>query len=173
MRGRKQKIPTEIANFKTASKKPKQYIVRVTKDDAWYLEVDRAKRRLLIHLCTTPTRSYFLERWALIANEVAQLDTLSDDPIDLVFDYTEAAPVPPTLKILIFTKTVGMAMGYPNAFIWRIVPGDPKTNAFLQQVLEAVPSAWLGSMRASSKHFPTRRAVEEHLDKLRAKESNG
>ena len=102
-------------------------------------------------------------------NEVAMLDIKADAPIDMVFDHTNAAPVPPTLKILIFTKTMGAAIGTPNLHVWRFVPGDPKHNAFLQQVKEAIPEAWMDSMRVSPKLFKSQQEADQYLDELRAK----
>jgi hypothetical protein len=147
-----------------------KYTVRVedNPDDHWSLEVDQQKRRLISHLCATPTRRFFLERWDKIMREVSAMDMALDAPIDLIFDYSEAAPVPPHLIILIFTKTLGAATSFPNLHTWRIIPGDPKRNGFFQQVLKAVPAAWMGTMRVSPKIFKSRKEADKFLDEFRA-----
>ena len=60
--------------------------------------------------------------------EVAKLNIESDAPIDLVYDYTEAKPVEPNLKVIMFTKALAAGKLFPNLQSWRVVPGDPSTG---------------------------------------------
>ena len=166
---RKRKGTTVLAKLHVTPRTPKHYIIRVREDDEWYLEVDQEKRRLVTHLCATPTRSYFLERWGLMMHEVTLMDLMSDAAIDMIYDYTHASPVPPTLNILIFIKTMGAAMSFPSLSSWRIIPGDPKKNVFFQQVLEAIPKEWMGSMRVNTIIFKSRQQADQYLDELRTK----
>jgi hypothetical protein len=82
-------------------------------------------------------------RWILIMAEVAKLGTKRDAPIDLIYDYTEAKPVQPNLKVITLTKALGAGILFPNVQTWRVIPGDLSKNAFLQVFSRKMSSSWL------------------------------
>jgi hypothetical protein len=97
-----------------------------------------------VHLSTTPTRIFFLEKWGILWNEIHKLDQQKDGYIDLAFGYTEVAHIRPQLHFLLFTKSIGMAVDFPGLMVWRIVPGNPKKNPLSMQVAKPIPDAWMG-----------------------------
>ena len=122
-----------------------KYIIKADEEDYLYAGVDQVKHRVVVHMAASPTRTNFLKRWALIMTEVAELYIIDKDaPIDLIYDYTEAKPVPPNLKVVMFTKALfGAGMLFPNLQTWRVVPGDPSKNAFLHKFSRKMSSSWL------------------------------
>lgn len=68
----------------------------------------------------------------------------------------------PALKIGMFTKTLGLDMGYPNAYLWRVCP-KPKASAFVKQITESVPVAWTASLRLYDDFFESKEAADEYL----------
>jgi hypothetical protein len=113
-----------------------------------------------------------LKKWSILWNEIPKLDQQKDAYIDLVFDYTAAAPIPPQLHFVLFTKSIGMAMDFPGLIVWRIIPGNPKKNPFLVQIAKSIPDAWMGKMRVSSKRFRNWEEMNTHLDKYRETPTN-
>ena len=75
-------------------------IIKVNEEDYSYVGVDQIKRRIVVHIAPSPTRTNFLRRWALLMTQVAKLDIEKDDPIEVIYDYTEAKPVQPNLKVI-------------------------------------------------------------------------
>ncbi len=144
-------------------------IIKVNEEDYFYIGVDQIKRRVVVHIAACPTRTFFLRRWALLMREVAKLNIEKDAPIDLIYDYTEAKPVPPNLKVIMFTKALGAGMLFPNLQTWRVVPGDPGKNAFLQKFSREMSSSWL-PLRKNEKVFQSVGQAEGYLDELRAQE---
>ena len=65
-----------------------------------------------------------------------------------------------------------MAMDFPGLMVWRIIPGNPRKNAFLVQVAKSIPDAWMGKMRVSPKRFRNWEEMNTHLDKYREAPSN-
>jgi hypothetical protein len=144
-------------------------IIRVHVDGRFFIEIDQAKRRVVVHMAASPTRTNFLRRWALLMTEVAKLNIEKDAPIDLIYDYTEAKPAPPDLKIIMFSKALAAGMLFPNVQTWRVVPGDPRKKAFLQKFSREMSSSWL-PLRKNEKLFQSVEEAEEYLDRLRAQE---
>jgi hypothetical protein len=142
-------------------------IVRVNEEDHFYVEIDQVKRRVVVHIAPSPTRTNFLRRWALIMTEVAKLNMGKDAPIDLIYDYTEAKPVPPNLKVIMFTKALRARVLFPNLQTWRVVPGDPSKKAFLQNFSREMSSSWL-PLRKNEKVFQSVEEAEGYLEELRA-----
>jgi hypothetical protein len=142
-------------------------IVRVNEVDHFYVGIDQVKRRVVVHIAPSPTRTNFLRRWALIMTEVAKLNMGKDAPIDLIYDYTEAKPVPPNLKVIMFTKALRAGVLFPNLQTWRVVPGDPGRKAFLQKFSREMSSSWL-PLRKNEKVFQSVEKAEGYLDELRA-----
>jgi hypothetical protein len=149
-----------------------KHILRVNEQDHFYIEIDQAKRRVVVHIAPSPTRTNFLRRWILIMTEVAKLDIEKDAPIDVVYDYTEAKPVQPNLKVVMFTKALGVGMLLPNVQIWRVVPGDPTKSGFLQKFSRQMSSSWL-PLRTCEEVFQSVEEAEGYLDEFRAKEVKG
>jgi hypothetical protein len=146
-----------------------KYIITVNAEDHFYIGIDQVKRRIVVHITACPTRTNFLRRWALIMTEVAKLNIARDALIDLVYDYTEAKRVQPNLKIISFTKALRTAMSFPNLQTWRVVPGDPSKNAFLEKFSREMSSSWL-PLRKNEKVFQSVGEAEGYLDELRAHE---
>jgi hypothetical protein len=144
-------------------------ILKVNGEDHFYLGIDQAKRRVVVHIAASPTRTNFMRRWILIMTEVAKLDIERDAPIDLIYDYTEAKPVQPNLKVITFTKALGAGMLFPNVQTWRVIPGDPSKNAFLQKFSRKMSSSWL-PLRVNEKVFESVEEAEGYLDEFRALE---
>jgi hypothetical protein len=144
-------------------------IVRVNEEDHFCVGIDQVKRRIVVHIAPSPTRTNFFRRWALIMTEVAKLNMGKDAPIDLVYDYTEAKPVSPNLKVIMFTKALGAGVLFPNLQTWRVVPSDPSNKAFLQRFSREMSSSWL-PLRENEKVFQTVKEAEGYLDELRAHE---
>jgi hypothetical protein len=142
-------------------------IVRVNEEDHFYVEIDQVKRRVVVHIAPSPTRTNFLRRWALIVTEVAKLNMRKDAPIDLIYDYTEAKPVPPNLKAIMFTQALRAGALFPNLQTWRVVPGDPSKKAFLQNFSREMSSSWL-PLRKNEKVFQSVEEAEGYLEELRA-----
>jgi hypothetical protein len=142
-------------------------IVRVNEEDLFYVGIDQVKRRVVVHIAPSPTRTNFLRRWALIMTEVAKLNMGKDAPIDLIYDYTEAKPVPPNLKVIMFTKALRAGVLFPNLQTWRVVPGDPSRKAFLQKFSREMSSSWL-PLRKNEKVFQSVEEAEGYLEELRA-----
>lgn len=65
-----------------------------------------------------------------------------------------------------------MGMGFPGLMVWKIIPGNPKKNAFLVQAAKSIPDAWLGKMRVSPKRFRNWQEMSRHLDKYREAPTN-
>jgi hypothetical protein len=145
-------------------------IVRVNEQDHFYIGIDQAKRRVVVHIAASPSQTNFARRWILIMTEVAKLDIEKDAPIDVIFDYTEAKPIQPNLKVIMFTKAVVAGMLFPNVRTWRVVPGDPTKSGFLQKFSRQMSSNWL-PMRTSEKVFQSVEEAEGYLDEFRAKEA--
>jgi hypothetical protein len=101
--------------------------------------------------------------------EVAKLDIEKDAPIDVVYDYTEAKPVQPNLKVVTFTKALGAGMLFPNVRIWRVIPGDPTKNGFLRKFSRQMSSSWL-PLRTNEKVFQSVEEAEGYLDEFRTQE---
>jgi hypothetical protein len=144
-------------------------ILRVNQEDHFCIVIDQAKRRVVVHIDASPTRTNFLRRWILIMTEVAKLDIQKDAPIDVVYDYTEAKPVQPNLKVIMFAKALRAGMLFPNVQTWRVVPGDPTKNGFLQKFSRKMSSSWL-PLRVNEKVFPSVEEAEGYLDEFRAGE---
>jgi hypothetical protein len=142
-------------------------IIKVSEGDRFYLGIDQVKRRVVAHIAASPARTNFLRRWALLMTEVAKLNIEKDAPIDLVYDYTEAKPVSPNLKIILFTKALRAGMAFLNLQTWRVVPGDPSKNAFFQKFSRQMSSSWL-PLRKNEKVFQTVEEAEGYLDEFRA-----
>jgi hypothetical protein len=145
-------------------------ILRVNEEDHFFIEIDQAKRRVMIHMAPSPTPTNFMRRWILIMTEVAKLDIEKDAPIDVVYDYTEAKPVQPNLKVITFTKALRAGMLFPNVRTWRVVPGDPTESAFLRKFSREMSSSWL-PLRINEKVFRTVEEAEGYLDEFRAQEA--
>ena len=152
-----------------AEQREAKCIVKVNEADRFYLGIDQVKRRVVVHIAASPTRSNFLRRWALLMTEVAKLNIEKDAPIDLVYDYTEAKPVEPNLKIILFTKALRAGMAFPNLQTWRVVPGDPSKNASLQKFSREMSSSWL-PLGKDEKVFQTVEEAEGFLDEFRTQE---
>jgi hypothetical protein len=144
-----------------------RHILRVNEEDPFYVEIDQVKRRVVVHIAAGPTRTNFLRRWILIMTEVAKLDIEEDAPIDVVYDYTEAKPVQPNLKVITFTKALGAGMLFPNVRTWRVVPGDPTKSAFLRKFSREMSNCWL-PLRINEKLFRTVEEADGYLDGFRA-----
>ena len=144
-------------------------ILRVNEEDHFYIGIDQAKRRVVVHIAASPSQTNFLRRWVLIMTEVAKLDIEKDAPIDVIFDYTEAKPVQPNLKVIMFTKALVAGMLFPNVRTWRVVPGDPTKSGFLRKFSRQMSSSWL-PLRTSEKLFQSVEEAEGYLDELRAQE---
>ena len=144
-------------------------IVRVNEQDHFYIGIDQAKRRVVVHIAASPSQTNFARRWILIMTEVAKLDIEKDAPIDVIFDYTEAKPVQPNLKVIMFTKALVAGMLFPNVRTWRVVPGDPTKSGFLRKFSRQMSSSWL-PLRTSEKLFQSVEEAEGYLDKFRAQE---
>ena len=149
-----------------------KYIIKADEEDYFYAGVDQVKHRVVVHMAASPTRTNFLKRWALIMTEVAELYIIDKDaPIDLIYDYTEAKPVSPNLKVVMFTKALfGAGMLFPNLQTWRVVPGDPSRNAFLEKFSREMSSSWL-PLRVNEKVFRSVEQAETYLDEFRAQEA--
>jgi hypothetical protein len=137
--------------------------------DHFFIGTDQVKRRVVVHIAASPTRTKFLKRWILVMTEVARLDIEKDAPIDVVCDYSEAKPVQPNLKVIMFTKALGAGMLLPNVQTWRVVPGDPGANDFLQRFSREMSSSWL-PLRKNEKVFWSVKEAEGYLDEIRAQE---
>ena len=144
-------------------------LLRVNEKDHFYIEIDQTKRRVVVHIAPSPTRSNFLRRWILIMTEVAKLDLEKDAPIDVVYDYTLAKPVQPNLKIIAFTKALGAGMLFPNVHTWRVIPGDPTKNGFLRKFSREMLGSWL-PLRTNEKVFCSLEEAEGYLNEFRAQE---
>jgi hypothetical protein len=125
--------------------------MRVNKEDHFYIEIDQVKRRVVVHLAASPTRTNFLRRWVLIMTEVAKLNIEKDDPIDVIYDYTEAKPALPNLKVIMFTKALQAGMLFPNVHTWRVVPGDPTEKGSLRRFSRRMSGSWV-PLRANFGH---------------------
>src|SRR5512136_1861037 len=88
--------------------------IEVNEEDHFFLGIDQVKRRIVVDIAASPTRTFFLRRWALLMREIAKLNIEKDASIDLIYDYTEAKPVPPNLKVIMFTKALGAGRLFPN-----------------------------------------------------------
>ena len=146
-----------------------KHILRVNEQDHFYIEIDQAKRRVVVHIAPSPTRTNFMRRWILIMTEVAKLNIDKDAPIDLIYDYTEAKPVLPNLKVIMFTKALAAGTLFPNVQTWRVVPGDPTKNGFLRKFSRQMSSSWV-PLRTSEKVFQSVEEAEGYLDELRTQE---
>lgn len=146
-----------------------KHIFRVNEQDHFYIETDQAKRRVVVHMVASPTRTNFMRRWILIMTEVAKLNIDKDAPIDLIYDYTEAKPVLPNLKVIMFTKALAAGTLFPNVQTWRVVPGDPSKKAFLQKFSREMSSSWLPLCK-NEKLFQSVEEAEGYLDDFRARE---
>jgi len=156
-------VPSEEEQTET------KWIVSVNEEDHFYIEFDQVKRRIVVHIAASPTRTNYLRRWILLMTEVAKLDIDKDAPIDLIYDYTEAKPVLPNLKIIMFTKALRAGMLFPNLQTWRVVPGDPSEKALLQKFSREMSSSWL-PLGKNEKVFQSVGEAEGYLDQLRAQE---
>jgi hypothetical protein len=141
-------------------------IIKVNDEDYFYIGVEQIRRRIVVHIAASPTRTSFLKRWALLMTEVAKLNIDKDAPIDLIYDYTDAKPVPPNLKVIMFTKALKAGTLFPNLQTWRVVPGGPSKNAFLQKFSREMSSSWL-PLRKNEKVFQSVEEAEGYLDELR------
>jgi hypothetical protein len=144
-----------------------KHILRVNEQDHFYIEIDQSKRRVVVHIAASPTRTNFLRRWILIMTEVAKLDIGKDAPIDIIYDYTEAKPVQPDLKVIMFTKALRAGMLFPNVQTWRVVPGDPTKSGLLRKFSRQMSSSWV-PLRTSEKVFQSVEEAEGYLDEFRA-----
>ena len=143
--------------------------IKVNERDHFFLGIDQVKRRIVVHIAASPTRTFFLRRWALLMREIAKLNTEKDASIDLIYDYTEAKAVPPNLKVIMFTKALGAGRLFPNLQTWRVVPGDPCKNAFLRKFSREMSCSWV-PLRKNEKIFQSVEEAEGYLDELRAQE---
>jgi len=149
----------------------RHYRIKVRKGDHYYVDVDVDKRRIVTHLAATPTKSYFVKRWWMLVCEIAKLDMMADAPIDLVFDHTEATPIAPDLRHMVFTKTMGMAFEYINLYVWRVVPNLERGLLF-KQLTEDL-GVFMRSSRSSMKPFKTLEKAHYYLDRLRGEKPKG
>jgi hypothetical protein len=145
-------------------------ILRLNEEDHFYVEIDKAQRRIVVHIASSPTRTNFTRRWILIMTEVAKLEIEKDAPIDVIYDYTKAKPVQPNLKVIAFTKALRAGMLFPNVRTWRVVPGDPTKSGFLRKFSRQMSSSWL-PLRTSEKVFQSVDEAEGYLNEFRAKEA--
>jgi len=157
-------IPAEEEQIET------KFVARVNEEDPFYIEVDQVRRRIVVHIAASPIRTNFMRRWILIMTEIAKLNIESDAPIDLVYDYTEAKPVEPNLKAIMFTKALGAGELLPNLRTWRVVPGDPTKDGFLRKFSREMSSSWL-PLRVNERVFRSVDQVETYLDEFRAQEA--
>ena len=147
-----------------------KHILRVNAEDHFYIGIDQAKRRVVVHIAASPSQTNFLRRWILIMTEAAKLDIEKDAPIDVIYDYTEAKPVQPNLKVIMFTKALGTGMLFPNVWTWRVVPGDPSKSGFLRRFSREISSSWL-PLGITEKVFRSVKEAEGYLDQFRSKKA--
>jgi len=155
-------IPAEEERTET------KFIARVSEEDPFYIEIDQVKRRIVVRLAARSIRTNFLRRWILIMTEIAKLNIERDAPIDLVYDYTQAKAVEPSLKVIMFTKALGAVKLFPNVQTWRAVPGDPTKHGFLREFSREMSSSWL-PLRINEKVFPSVEEADGYLDEFRAR----
>jgi len=144
-----------------------KHIFRVNEEDRFFVEIDQVKRRVVVQLAASPIRTNFLRRWILIMTEIAKLNIEKDAPIDLVYDYTQAKPLGPSLKGIMFTKALGAGNLFPNVQTWRVVPGDPTKHGLLRKFSREMSSSWL-PLRINEKVFPSVEEADGYLDEFRA-----
>jgi hypothetical protein len=161
----------EVVGFMFAPVQEEQtetkFIARVNEEDPFYIEIDQVNRRIVVRLAASPIRTNFLRRWIVIVTEIAKLNIERDAPIDLVYDYTQAKPVEPSLKVIMFTKALGAGKLFLNVQTWRVVPGDPTKHGFLREFSREMSSSWL-PLRVNEKVFRSVEQAETYLDELRA-----
>lgn len=145
------------------------WILGVNEEDRFHIAIDQVKRRGSVHLAASPTRTNFLRQSILIMTEVAKLNIEKDGPIDVIYDHTEAKPVQPNLKVIMFTRALGAGMLFPNVQTWRVIPGDPAKNGFLRKFSRGMSSCWL-PVRINEKVFQSVEQAERYLDEFRIQE---